>query len=117
MNNLGLTGLLSLILIGGIAAGGYYYRDEIKNAFADKRSDEEKDYDFDRKKKEDAEWDSSGWNPDNWGWDNWFPNNDDSKVDTKQQGKDTIPIETPINHNTGKSSNNNRYNKNNRRFN
>lgn len=70
---MGLTGLLSLILIGGLAAGGYYYRDGIRQAINPK-SQEEKDYDFDQKKKEDKEWDGSGWNPDNWKWP-WENNN------------------------------------------
>ena len=64
--DLSLTGILTLLLIGGIAGGVYYYRDGIANAFGQQKSEEEKDYDFDRKKKEDVEWDNSGWNPDNW---------------------------------------------------
>ena len=59
---MGLTGLLSLIIIGGIAAGGYYYRDSIGKAFASEEEKEldleEKEYDFDRKKENDAKWDN-----------------------------------------------------------
>ena len=91
---MGLTGLLSLLVIGGLAAGGFYYRDNIKSALKDNRSDEEKDYDFERKQNEDSQWDSSGWNPDNWGVDNWFPN-DDLKVEPKDEPKD-ISAFTPI---------------------
>jgi hypothetical protein len=68
VNNLSLTGILSLIVIGGAVGTAFYYRDGIKDAFAQtQKSEAEKDYDFDRKKKEDKEWDNSGWNPDNWG--------------------------------------------------
>ena len=113
--DLSLTGILTLLLIGGIAGGVYYYRDGIANAFGQQKSEEEKDYDFDRKKKEDEEWDQSGWNPDNWGWDNWFPS--DNKIDTKQQEKETSQKDIPIVDDTGNISNKNRYNHGNRRFN
>lgn len=75
---MGLSGLISLIVVAGIAGGAYYYRDGIDKALHPK-SQEEKDYDFERKQKENREWDKSGWNPDNW-----F---NDSKTDPKQENK------------------------------
>ncbi len=81
-----LSGILTLVVLGVIAGTSLYYKDDIKRAFADKRTDAEKDYDFERKKKEDTEWDSSGWNPDNW-----FGNNNKSGSNTKQ-----IPKYTPF---------------------
>jgi len=116
ITKLSLSGILSLLVVGAVVGTAFYYRGNIKNAFGDNRSKEEKDYDFDRKKKEDNEWDESGWNPDNWGLDNWFPSKDNSKIDTKQQGTENL-IDIQISDNMNNSSNNNRYNKGNRRFN
>ena len=77
-----LTGILTLLVIGGIAGGAYYYRGGVQSAFAQtQKTQEEKDYDFERKQKEDTEWDESGWNPDNW----FSGTKDNSKQVTKTQ--------------------------------
>jgi len=114
VNNLSITGIISLFVVGGIAGAGYYYRDNIKEAFGEKKSQEEKDYDFTRKQKEDLEWDESGWNPDNWKWpwdesdSNYTKTNPKENAKQKENDKKEIPIT---------NSSNKTYNKGNRRFN
>ncbi len=111
---MGVQGILTIIIIGGIAGSAYYYRDGIKQAFGNTKSQEEKDYDFERKQKEDEQWDKSGWNPDNWGWDNWFGSN--SKTETKQESNSNTEIIIPEGNSIDNDTNSVSYNIGNRRF-